>query len=102
MKGETAEIAAIINEAETITNTVPQVSAKADLLIEIAKRQKEFGDAAAATKTAEDAIAAILEIRDESRRVTSLATLSSAVADISTLSESAQSGLVRLIAAAEA
>lgn len=102
LKGETAEIAAVINEAEAITNTVPQVSAKADLLIEIAKRRKEFGESATATATAENAIAAILEIRDESRRVTSLASLSSAVADISTLSESAQNGLIRLIAAAEA
>lgn len=101
-KGDSSKVTEIVDEAEAITNTVPQISAKADLLIEVSKRRKGYGDTAAATKTAEDAIAAILEIRDESRRVTSLANLSSAVTDLSTLSESARSGLIRLIGAAEA
>lgn len=101
LKGETAKIAETLAEAESITNTIPQISAKADLLIEIAKRRNDLGEAAIATETAEKAIAAILEIRDESRRVTSLANLSSAVSDISMLSESARNGLIHLIAAAE-
>ena len=100
-KGESTKISELLTEAEVITNTIPQISAKADLLIEIAKRQKDLGEASLATVTAEKAIAAIIEIRDESRRVTSLANLSSAVTDISTLSESARNGLVHLVAAAE-
>ncbi|HQZ81954.1 MAG TPA: hypothetical protein PLR83_01920 [Pyrinomonadaceae bacterium] len=101
LKGETTKVAETLAEAEEITDTVPQISAKADLLIEIAKRRKDLGEAGIATATAEKAIASIVEIRDESRRVTSLANLSSAVTDISTLSESARNDLIHLIAAAE-
>jgi len=101
LKGENANVAETLREAEEKTGTVPQISAKADLLIEIAKRRKDLGEAGIAAATAEKAIAAIVEIRDESRRVTSLANLSSAVADISALSESARNGLIHLIAAAE-
>jgi len=101
LKGETAKIREILTETEAIADTVPQISAKADLLIEIAKRHNDLGATAIATTTAEKAIEAIVEIRDESRRVTSLAALSSAVTDLSTLSEAARNGLIHLIAAAE-
>ncbi|MCZ2389703.1 MAG: hypothetical protein LC113_01345 [Acidobacteria bacterium] len=102
LKGEAAKADEVLAQAEAITDTVPQISAKADLLIELAKRRREFGEGGLAAATSEKAIAAIIEIRDESRRVTSLANLSSAAVDVKSLSEASRNGLIRLIAAAEA
>ena len=66
---------ALLNEAEQLTETVPQLSLRAGAYAEIGKRMATYGETENARQSFEDVVNIASEIRDESARVAVLANL---------------------------
>jgi len=95
--GERDAAIALLDEAATLVDTVPQHAARSNVLNEIASRLVELGESGKARELAAQNLDLICEIRDESSRAVELANLS-AVYERSNfeLSESERKVLERL------
>ncbi len=65
----------LLNEATDLAESVPQFTFRASAYDEIGKRFHSFGETAKATEVFELALNSIVQVRDESSKVTSLASL---------------------------
>lgn len=74
----------LLNEASALAESVPQLTFRAAAYGEIARRLNGFGEASAATRVFGDALDAIAQVRDESSKAVSLASMAEMhTADIS-------------------
>lgn len=73
--GERDAAAALLNEAAVLSETVPQLGSRSEVLNEIAARYADFGDTGRAREISGENFKVIAEIRDESSRSASLAKL---------------------------
>ena len=73
--GKTDEALDYLREAETLSETVPQLASRSAAFNELAKRFSNYGDAGKARQLLQENLETIQEIRDESSRVVTLAQL---------------------------
>lgn len=74
--GKREEALNFLREAETLSETVPQLASRSDALNELAKRFQDLGDATKARELLHENLELISTIRDESSRAVALAHLS--------------------------
>lgn len=74
--GKREEALNFLREAETLSETVPQLASRSDALNELARRFQELGDAAKGRELLHENLELISTIRDESSRAVALAHLS--------------------------
>jgi len=79
--GETSESIALLDEAASLAETVPQQSARSGVLNGIAQRYAAHGKPETVRRIAIDNLAVISEIRDESSQAAAIATVSDVYAD---------------------
>ena len=75
--GEMDAVIALLNEAGTFADDVPQLAPRSSALNELAMRFAEHGQATGARELALDSLGVISDIRDESSQAAALAALSS-------------------------